>query len=144
MDGVFGKEYVLKVEQSDFLVCLATIGNNGRADLRHVTEIKIDDDEIHFLTQESGTQSEPINVLAMQRWFENQRGSCVSASWYGVTRAAAIEGGGTVQFNEPIIGTYWPPRRNELWLLMGTDEEWSIIKDKSKASGDESDIGALT
>lgn len=136
MDSVFGKDFLLNAEQARFLVYLAMRQKDGQAALHCVIEIRIDDEEIHFLTEEvlgiCSKQDEPMNALTMHRWFESQPPWCVTAPLYGVTRAAEIEGGGTIQSNVPIIATYWPPRRNELWLLVGHREEWLTAENKIK------------
>ncbi len=128
MDSVFGKDYLLNVEQTHFRVCIAERQSDGRAALHYVVEIRISDEEIHFITEEQSgvlsTQYEPTDALSMHRWFENQPPWCVTAPWYAVTRAAEIEGGGTIQSHDPVVATYWPPRRNEVWLLAGSREEW--------------------
>ena len=51
MDSVFGKDYLLSDQQAHFLVCLAMRQSDGRAALQYVIEIRISDDEIHFLTE---------------------------------------------------------------------------------------------
>ena len=134
MDSVFGKAFLLSAEQTHFLVCLAKWQSDGRAALHYVVEIRIDGEEVHFLTEEvfgvCSTQDEPMNALTMQRWFDSQPPWCVTAPWYGVTRAAEIEGGGTIRINDPIIATYSPPRRTELWLLVGHREEWLTAENK--------------
>jgi hypothetical protein len=117
-------------------VCLAERQSDGRAALHYVVEIRIDGEEVHFLAEAvfgiCSTQDEPMNALTMQRWFENQPPWCVTAPWYGVIRAAEIEGGGTIRSNDPIIATYWPPKRNELWLLIGPREEWLTTQNEIK------------
>ena len=56
----------------------------------------------------------------------------MTAPWYAVIAEAEVEGGGTIRRNNPIVAMYWPPRRNELWLLVGSREEWLTAENKIK------------
>lgn len=136
MDSIFGKDYLLNVEQAHFLVYLAMRQSDGRAALHCVIDIRRDDEEIYFIPEElsgsSSTQHEPMNASTMHRWFENQPSWCATAPWYAVIAEAEIEGGGTIRSNDPIVAMYWPPRRNELWLLAGTREEWLTAQNEIK------------
>lgn len=136
MDSVFGKDYLLSDQQAHFLVCLAMRQSDGRAALHCVSDIRRDDEEVYFIPEavpgSSSTQHEPMNASTMQHWFEDQPSWCVTAPWYAVIAEAEVEGGGTIRRNNPIVAMYWPPRRNELWLLVGSREEWLTAENKIK------------
>lgn len=116
--NLFGDHHTTR-EESHFLVCLAVKSAKGM-EIHHLNEIRVDDDEIHFRADglAGNSTNTLMDVSAMQRWFESREPWCVSAPWYGVTRSAEIEGGGTMQLNLPIVATFWPRDRSEVWLLL--------------------------
>lgn len=109
-------------------VCLATRTADGRVTLQAVEDIRIDDDEFHFrvigLSAIARSSEGSWDAGRMQHWFESQESEYGDAAWFGVVHSADIDPSGTIQLNLPIVATFWPGWRNELWLLLGPIEDW--------------------